>query len=164
MIPFVRMQFTQEQRARALAEGKRRSEYDQARGMQGRNGGPTHGPEAEKFDILGAAGELAVAIYLGVEDAVFLDEAPSRDNPDLELGDRKVDVKTRSKHYYDLIIQRDGHSDWYYWLVTIARKEIRIQGWCWGNGMMVPEHIKDPAGGREAFFVPQSKLTHPEFW
>lgn len=108
---------------------------------------------------IGAAGEVAVASYLGLKDHLFKETRPTRDSYDLPY---KIDVKTRARHDYDLIVQLDDKSDKIYWLVTIEHRQIQIHGWAHHSDCAKPEYIKDPAGGRKAYFVPKSLLSPPE--
>jgi hypothetical protein len=69
-----------------------------------------------------------------------------------------IDVKTRSKHKYDLIIQRNEDLDKKFVLVTIECQETLIHGWALGRDCMREEFWADPARGRPAYFVPQNYL------
>lgn len=102
---------------------------------------------------------MAVASYLGLKGHLFKDKNPTRHSYDLP---HKIDVKTRAKHSYDLIVQLDDKRDKVYWLVTIENREIRIQGWIPHVECAKAEYVKDPAGGRRAYFVPQKALYSPE--
>lgn len=152
-------QLTEEERQLAIAEAERRQSYNEARRISGRNGGSDKGELALIYHKLGAAGEVAVASYLGLKDFLFKDESPARGSYDLPY---KIDVKTRARHSYDLIVQLDDKSDKVYWLVTIENREIRIHGWINHSDCTKNEYIKDPAGGRKAYFVPKSALFSPE--
>lgn len=149
---------TEEERAAALKEGIRRQQSNDILQLLGRNGGPSTGDKALFYHKIGAAGEMAVASFLGLKDHLFKDQHPSRDSCDLPYN---IDVKTRARHDYDLIVQFDDRPEKIYWLVTIQHKEIRIQGWIPREECLKDEYIKDPAGGRRAYFVPQEKLYSP---
>jgi len=150
---------TEEERQLAYAEGYRRQEYNQKKKYKGRNGGEENGSAAQALHLIGAAGEMAVASYLGLKDFLYLNEAPVRDSFDLPYN---IDVKTRSKHYYDLFVQLDDKPGKNYWLVTIQNKEIRIHGWIESSECQKEEYYKDYVGGRPSFFYPQKKLKSPE--
>jgi len=152
-------QLTEEERQLAIKEAERRQSYNEARNIGGRNGGSDKGDIALIYHKLGAAGEVAVASFLGLKDFLFKDESPSRGSYDLPY---RIDVKTRAKHGYDLIVQLDDKPDKVYWLVTIENKEIRIHGWINHADCIKKEYIKDPAGGRKAYFVPKSALFLPD--
>jgi hypothetical protein len=108
---------------------------------------------------LGAMGEMAVAAHLGLEEAVFNESLPRWGSSDLPYD---IEVKTRSRHCYDLIVQRNERPDKNMVLVTIERDEIFIQGWCVSGDVMKKEYWSDPAGGRAAYFVPVSELNPSE--
>ena len=61
-IPFV---FSEEEKSLAMEEGMRRQRVNEARGLRGRNKGAWKGDKALEIHLLGAAGEVAVASYLG---------------------------------------------------------------------------------------------------
>ena len=150
---------TEEERDMALREAMRRQDFHEKERTPGRNGGASTGRLALFYHQVGAAGEVAVASYLGLKDHLFDPGGPVRGSCDLPYN---IDVKTRTKHYYDLIVQLDDVSTKNYWLVTIQNKEIRIHGWIHHSDCTKEEYIKDPAGGRTAFFVPQKALHSPE--
>jgi len=143
----------------ALLEAARRQEVNEQRNVLGRNGGASTGELALFYHKIGAAGEVAVASYLGLKDYLFKDKNPTRDSYDLPYN---IDVKTRARHNYDLIVQLDDKPDKIYWLVTIENREIQIHGWIPHSECAKTEYIKDPAGGRKAYFVPKKALYPPE--
>lgn len=96
-----------------------------------------------------------MASYLNLEEHLFADQSPARGNPDLP-GD--IEVKTRSRHSYDLIVQRDERPDKKLVLVTIQSGQVFIHGWCVAGDVMKQEYWSDPAGGRPAYFVPKRVL------
>lgn len=151
----VEIVFTEEQRQRALDEAVRRQQSNEAVGRRGRNNGPAVGVEALDMNVIGAGGELAVAIYLGMEDHVFTDLVPVRGSADLP---GKIDVKTRKCHSWDLLVQLDDDLDKTYVLVTIQNKRIFIQGWIHGS-MMRAEWVHEYRRGRPCYCVPQSELN-----
>jgi hypothetical protein len=104
---------------------------------------------------LGATGEVAAAVHLGLEAHLFSEQTARRGSSDLP-GD--IEVKTRSRHKYDLIVQRDERPDKRIVLVTIERDKVMLQGWCVAGDVMDKEFWADPAGGRPAYFVPKDKL------
>ena len=148
-----------EEKQLALLEAERRQSVNEKNKTSGRNGGIENGQKALALHQIGALGEMAVASYLGLKDFLYLDKIPKKDSYDLPFG---IHVKTRAKHYYDLIVQLDEKENKNFWLCTIQSGEIHIKGWIQGRFCFKPEFIKDPAGGRKAYFVPQSKLWPPE--
>ena len=63
--------FSEEERRLAMEEGMRRQRVNEARGLRGRNGGAWQGSKALDIHLLGAAGEVAVASYLGLKEHLF---------------------------------------------------------------------------------------------
>lgn len=149
---------SEEEREMALKEATRRQTHNEQRNTLGRNGGASTGDQALFYHKIGAAGEVAVASYLGLKEFLFKDKNPTRDSYDLPYN---IDVKTRAKHSYDLIVQLDDKPDKVYWLVTIENREIQIHGWINHADCTKKEYIKDPAGGRTAYFVPKERLSDP---
>jgi hypothetical protein len=95
--------FAPDERQLALEEGLRRQRFNESKGLRGRNGGAWQGSKALDIHLLGAAGEVAVASYLGMKEHLFKETEARRGSDDLPGG---IDVKTRSKHSYDLIVQK----------------------------------------------------------
>jgi hypothetical protein len=95
--------FTAEERQAAMEEGMRRQSVNEAQRLRGRNGGASFGSKALEIHLLGAAGELAVASHLGMKDLVYKETEAKRGSCDLP----GIDIKTRSKHQYDLIVQKN---------------------------------------------------------
>ena len=149
--------FTDEEREMARAEGFRRQAVNEAQGLRGRNGGAWKGSKALGIHLLGAAGEVAVASYLGLKEHLFKETEAKRGSDDLPGG---IDVKTRSKSRYDLIIQKNEDPNKKFVLVTIENQQTFLHGWCYGHEGMDARYWADPARGRPAYFVPQSAL-HP---
>ena len=149
--------FTDEEREMARAEGFRRQAVNEAQGLRGRNGGAWKGSKALDIHLLGAAGEVAVASYLGLKEHLFKETEAKRGSADLPGG---IDVKTRSKTAYDLIVQKNEPPEKKYVLVTIQNKTTLIHGWIHGERAMQEKFWADPAGGRPAYFVPKEHL-HP---
>ena len=139
-----------------MEEGMRRQGVNEAKGLRGRNGGAWKGSKALDIHLLGAAGEVAVASYLGMKEHLFKETEARRGSDDLP----GIDVKTRSKSRYDLIVQRQSDPNRKFVLVTIENQQTLIHGWCYGKDAMQNQFWKDPARGRPAYFVPKEHL-HP---
>lgn len=146
--------FSEEERRIAMEEGKRRQAVNEAKGLRGRNKGPRFGDKALDIHLLGAAGEMAVASYLGLKHWLYQETEARRGSDDLP----GLDVKTRSRHHYDLIIQKNESPSKKFVLVTIEDKTTLIHGWCWGREAMEEKFWADPARGRPAYFVPKQYL------
>ena len=151
--------FSDEERRQAMEEGMRRQATNEAKGLRGRNNGPRFGDKALQVHLLGAAGEMAVASYLGLKEHLYAEREARRGSDDLPGG---IDVKTRSRSSYDLIVQRQSDPNKKFVLVTIENQKTLLHGWCYGEEAMQDRFWADPARGRPAFFVPQSELRSME--
>jgi hypothetical protein len=147
--------FSEEERMLAMEEGMRRQGVNEARGLRGRNGGAWKGSKALDIHLLGAAGEVAVASYLGLKEHLFKEKEARRGSDDLPGG---IDVKTRSKAAYDLIVQRQSDPSKKFVLVTVENQQTLIHGWCYGHEALQEQYWADPARGRPAYFVPKEAL------
>lgn len=103
--------------------------------------------------IEGAAGELAVAKLLGWE----LDATVNTFKAGGDLGE-KVQVRTRSEHWMELIVRPDDRDGDYFVLVTGRIPRFRVRGWYPGGAAKRPEWLQSHGGRPPAFFVPQGKL------
>ena len=148
--------FTPEEKQAAMEEGMRRQAVNEAKRLRGRNGGASFGSRALDIHLLGAAGEMAVASYLGMKHELYKEVEAKRGSDDLP----GIDVKTRSKSRYDLIVQKNEDPSKKFVLVTIENQQTLLHGWCYGHEGMDARYWADPARGRPAYFVPQSAL-HP---
>ena len=129
---------------------------NEAKGLRGRNGGASFGSKALEIHLLGAAGEMAVASHLKMKSFLYQATEAERGSCDLP----GIDVKTRSKHQYDLIVQKNEPAEKKYVLVTIQNKTTLVHGWIHGGEAMQEKFWADPAKGRPAYFVPKEYL-HP---
>jgi hypothetical protein len=148
--------FSEEDKEIVRAEALRRQRVNESKGLKGRNGGPADGSKALLFHKLGAAGELAVADYLQLREFLYQETEAKRGSFDLPPN---IEVKTRSRHDYDLICQLDEKPGKILVLVTIQNKITLLHGWMRSEDAMKEQWRKDPAGGRPAYFVPQSALS-----
>lgn len=137
-----------------MEEGMRRQRVNEARGLRGRNKGAWKGDKALEIHLLGAAGEVAVASYLGLKGHLFKEKEAKRGSDDLP----GIDVKTRSKASYDLIVQKREDPKKKFVLVTIENQQTLLHGWCYGEEAMQEQYWADPARGRPAYFVPKVAL------
>jgi hypothetical protein len=147
--------FSEKERRDAMEEGMRRQSVNEAKGLRGRNRGAWKGNRALEIHLLGAAGEMAVASHLGMKQFLYQETEANRGSSDLP---GKIDIKTRSKHKYDLIVQKNEDPEKRFVLVTIEDKTTLIHGWCWGWEAMDEKYWADPARGRPAYFVPKEIL------
>jgi hypothetical protein len=102
--------------------------------------------------IEGAAGEIAVGktlgIYWGGSVNTFKTEA--------DVG--KLEVRTRSKDYYELLIRDSDSSDSAYVLVTGKAPTYNVVGWIFGKDAKQPQWKKEYGGRPAAYFVPHDSL------
>lgn len=150
--------FTEEERRLARDEGLRRQAVNEAKGLRGRNNGPRLGSKSLEAHLIGAAGEMAVASYLGLKHFLYRETEAKRGSDDLP----GIDIKTRSRSHYDLIVQKDENPSKKFVLVTIENGQTLLHGWCYGGEAMKDEYWADPARGRPAYFFPQSNLRPME--
>ena len=128
----------------------------EARRTAGRNKAPAIGSAAQVMHLLGAAAELAVACYLDIEDCVYQEVEPIRGSSDLPGN---IDVKCRSNHSYDLLVQLDDEPSKKFVLVTIQNRRTLIHGWILGRDAMKDQWIKTYVRGRTCYAVPQEYLN-----
>lgn len=148
--------FSEADKELVKAEARRRQAVNTQKGLRGRNGGPEDGDKALRAHMLGAAGELAVATLLGLREFLYAETEAKRGSFDLPPN---IDVKTRSRHWHDLICQLDEALGKALVLVTIENKTCLVHGWINSDEAMKEQWRKDPAKGRPAYFVPRSKLS-----
>lgn len=151
MVEFV---FTNDQRIRAYQEGLRRQSVNEAKNLKGRNKAPAKGKKAQQMHLLGAAAEMAVAVFLDMEEHLYGHEHAVRGSCDLP----GIDVKCRSKHNYDLLIQLNDNPDKNFVLVTIDQNITYIHGWITGHEGMKKDYIQEFVPGRACYAVPQYML------
>lgn len=114
-----------------------------------------HGATADKawsMHIEGAAGELAAAKALGIYWPATV--GTYRDAPDLA----NLEVRTRSRHDYDLIIREDDPDETIYVLVTGRCPEFQVHGWLYAGEGKQEQWLQTYGNRRPAWFVPQGAL------
>jgi hypothetical protein len=97
----------------------------------------------------GAYGEYAVCIYFGVPWPALVDTYDKADIPP------DIEVKTRSRSYYDLPITARNNPAYYYVLVTGDGSDFLIHGWYGGREFRDANWIKSHRLGSTSWFVPQ---------
>ncbi len=102
--------------------------------------------------IEGACGECALAKALN-----------QHWNPSVNTFKRggdvgNIQVRTRSKQNYDLIVRSDDSSDDTFVLVTGCSPRYEIRGWIYGKDAKRDEYVKAYGGRPSAWFVPVEKL------
>ena len=101
--------------------------------------------------IEGACGELAVAKVLGIywDGSVNTFKSP-------DVGD--LQVRTRSKDHYDLIVRPEDSSSEIFVLVTGTCPSYAVHGWIRGADAKQREFLKDYGNRPPAYFVPKNRL------
>lgn len=102
--------------------------------------------------ILGAAGELAVAKMLG---RYWGGDVNTFKRPDLGSN---IQVRTRSRHDYDLLIRPDDNPDEIFIHITGSPTRLVIHGWIYGREGMLDEFVQTYGGRPAAWFVPKRVL------
>jgi len=155
----VEILLSEEQYARAMAEAQRRQTVNEAKRLRGRNNAPSKGDASLEMHRLGCTGEAAVAAHLGLEEHLFEQKTAIAGSVDLP---GRLEVKTRSKHGYDLLIQLDDDPTKLFVLVTCNRTtdqyKAMIIGWTYGANAMRPELVREFVRGRPCYAIPQSML------
>ena len=110
--------------------------------------------------IEGACGELAVAKALGRYWNGSVDTFKDADIPGehTAIGFGKVQVRTRSNAYYDLIVRPDDADQDVYILVTGRAPEFEVHGWIRGRDAKQKMWLRTYGDRPAAYFVPQSAL------
>ena len=155
----VEILLSDEQLALAMVEAERRQTVNEAKRLRGRNRAPARGDAALEMHKLGCTGEFAVAVFLGMQEHVFQEQAARAGSVDLPGN---IEVKTRSKHGYDLLIQLDDDPNKLFVLATCNRaldaRRVIISGWAYGKDVMKRELVREFVRGRPCYAVPQSIL------
>lgn len=131
--------------------GLRRQVSSLVAGRQDRHG--LNPDDGWRVHIEGACGELAVAKFLGKYWDGSVDTF--RSLPDLD----NVEIRTRSKHYYELLIRTDDDPDKVYILVTGTAPNYRVRGWMKGRDAQRDEWLQNHGGREAAWFVPPEHLN-----
>lgn len=150
-----------------LAEyvGTRRHEEAVAQGRpdcHGFGGGYRDGLD---IHIEGACGEVAVAKALNV----FYDGSVNTFKTGGDIGGLtltedsqsktiSLQVRTRSKDYYDLLIRPNDRDEDIFVLVTGVRPKYSIHGWVQAADVKREEFLNDYGGRPPAYFVPKTEL------
>lgn len=121
-----------------------------------RNGNPDkHGYEGSGWElhIEGAAAELALAKVLGR----YWNGAINTFKDGGDVGPT-LQVRLRTKHYYDLLIRPDDPDEKAFVLVTGTCPEFRVHGWMWGADAKRQEWLQTHGNRPAAYFVPKDAL------
>lgn len=105
-----------------------------------------------RLHVDGAAGEIAVAKLLG---RYWGGDVGTFKRADLGRG---VQVRTRSRHDYELLVRPDDPDDHAFVLVTGSPPRLAVRGWIWGQEAKRPEWLRTHGGRPPAYFVPTTAL------
>lgn len=119
-----------------------------------------HLPDAHGYDgedgwtvhIEGAMGELCVARVLDIEWSESVDTFQHGG----DVG--HLQVKTRSRHTYDLIVRPDARPSDFYVLVTGKAPYYIVRGWIRAQDATRKEWVHDFGCRPDAWFVPKEAL------
>lgn len=123
-----------------------------------RNLADKHGCDVERrwdFHIEGACGECALAKALGVHWEGTINTF--KDGNDVG-GVDGFQVRTRSKHWHELIIRPDDRDDDWFVLLTGLCPVYEVRGQCRGRDGKREEWFKNHGEREPAWFVPQKSL------
>jgi hypothetical protein len=101
--------------------------------------------------IEGACGEMAVAKSLGIYWDGSVNSFSADDLPGLQ-------IRTRSRDHYDLLVRRSDRDDAVFVLVTGRCPNYVVHGWARAGDVKLPEYEREYGGREAAWFVPQSAL------
>lgn len=144
----MRVTLTWNEAAMAADVGRRRQLESLRSGLRDK-----HGYEGDGWGnhIEGAMGEIALAKHLGVYWDGSINTFKANDLPGLQ-------VRTRSRPTYELIIRKDDSPDERFVLVTGRCPNYTIQGWIAGRDGMQEQWLAAHGGRAPAYFVPHSAL------
>ena len=119
-------------------------------------------PDKHGFDgdgwgshIEGAGGEMALAKAMGVYWDGSVNTFKRDDLPGIQ-------VRTRSRHDYELLVRRTDSDTEVFVLVTGQMPEYRIHGWIRGGDAKQRRWSRSHGGRPPAYFIPQSELKPME--
>lgn len=113
-----------------------------------------HGFDEDGWNIHieGACGELAAAKALNI----YWDGSVNTFKKGADVG--PYQIRTRSKHSYDLLVRNDDRDEDIFILVTGRAPEFVVHGWLSGRDAKQDRFLKDHGNRHPAFFVPKSEL------
>ncbi len=114
-----------------------------------------HGFEGPGWDINveGAAGEIAAAKAIGTYWGGTVNTFKTMG----DVGD--LEVRTRSKSYYELIVREGDNSNAIFILVTGQAPVFNVVGWIKASDAKQPKWRKTHGGRPPAYFVPHDALN-----
>ena len=119
--------------------------------------------DALELNVIGAKGEMAFCKAAGV----YWDPRVGQYKTGLPDVGNRTEVRTRRRHYYDLIIRDNDPEDRMYGLVTnddIRPQIFVVHGICDGRAARLDKWRRKHGGREEAWFVPQKALVCLSQW
>jgi hypothetical protein len=111
------------------------------------------GIEGWTVHIEGACGEMAVAKVLGI----FWNGSLNTFKTEADVLD--LEVRTRSKDYYELLVRENDNDDAIFILVTGRAPNFNVVGWLKGKEAKQSRWRKTHGGRPPAYFVPHKELA-----
>lgn len=150
----VRVTLTAEEWNRACVLGTQRDDEARATGHHHKvKAADTSRDYQLQIHIEGVAGEMAFCKAAGVPFPATINTY--RDQPDVPPD---IEVRTRSKHWHDLIVRTDDNPEYRVVLVTGSRGRYFVRGWILARAARRDEWWQTYGGGPGAWFVPQDAL------
>lgn len=149
IVPKVRLEKLHISFADKIAHWRRQNAVENDR--EPHNGAPCDPAVALSMDLLGTRCEAAGKVYFNPVTWHAYKRSGIRNLPDLEAW---IDVKGRSKHWHQLIVQKDDDPSWAYVLVCGQDHPVySIVGWLWGEEAMQERFWDEKVPGRPAYFA-----------
>jgi hypothetical protein len=104
------------------------------------------------MDLEGALGEICVSKVLNKYWGGGVNTYKGAD-----IGD-SIQVRTRSKHTYDLLVRDGDNPAHFYFHVTGMYPEYCVRGWMKGTNAKDPKYLAGHGGRPSAYFIPESDL------
>ena len=154
---FVEVKLTAEAIAHATQLAVCRQKESERQGLKGKYGGPAGGVLALQYHQIGARGEIAVATFFNWAWPTTVNTFSAPDLLDY------IQVRTRSKHHYDLIIRSSDANDEIFIHATSEHDDtVRIHGWIHGLSAKNSKWWANHGGREPAYFVPRTQLNSIE--
>jgi hypothetical protein len=130
----------------AAEVGKLRQFESLRKGLQDKYG--FDGEKGWSIHIEGASGEMAVAKCLGV----YWGGSVNTFRTQADVG--RLEIRTRSRSDYDLLVRPDDKNDSIFVHVTGRSPKFKIHGWMKGADAKRPEWLQTYGSRDPAYFVP----------
>jgi hypothetical protein len=145
----IRVRLTEKEQREAAQNGHDRQGQSIGAGLKDRYGASPE--DGLGLHLLGALGERAAAKGLGIP---WMPTVNTFKKPDVG----PYQVRTASRHYYDLRLHKRDADDEIFLLVTEQHGVYILQGWLWGREGKQQRYMKEYVRGRPAYFVPRRDL------